>query len=146
MRFGLLVAAAVVLTIAGGALGGWIGVRYGLHEAHADASLDEVLHHRLKLSADQNARIEVLEQAFNQRRETLESEMQASNRQLAGVLASQHAYNPEAEQAVARFHVAMSALQELTIQHILAMRAVLTPQQAVIFDRTISDTLAPGGR
>lgn len=146
IRFGWLVVAALVLTIAGGALGGWIGVRYGLHEAHADASLDEVLHHRLKLSDDQNARIEALERAFDQRRGALESEMQAANRQLAGVLEREHTYGPDAEQTVARFHAAMSQLQELTIQHILTMRAVLTPAQAAQFDRTISDTLAPGGR
>jgi Spy/CpxP family protein refolding chaperone len=141
-----LLAAAVVLTIAGGALGGWFGVRYGLREAHASASLDEVLHHRLKLSAEQNTRIETLERAFNGRRTALEAEMQAANRQLADALESQHAYGPDAEQAVARFHVAMSELQVLTIQHILAMRAVLTPEQAAQFDRTISETLAPGGR
>ena len=145
-RFGWLVLAAVVLTIAGGALGGWFGVRYGLHEGHADASLDEVLHHRLKLSAEQNSRIEALESAFETRRVTLEGEMQAANRQLAASLETQHAYGSDGQQAVARFHVAMSQLQELTIQHILAMRAVLTPQQAAQFDRTISDTLAPGGR
>ncbi|MEI7932008.1 MAG: periplasmic heavy metal sensor [Alphaproteobacteria bacterium] len=145
-RSAWLVVAAVVLTIAGGALGGWIGVRYGLHEAHADVSLDEVLHHRLKLSPEQNARIETLESAFNTRRTALEAEMQAANRQLARALETQHAYGPDAEQAVARFHVAMSALQEATIQHILAMRAVLTSQQAAQFDRTISETLAPGGR
>jgi hypothetical protein len=35
----------------------------------------------------------------------------------------------------------MSALQEKSVQHVLAMRAVLTPAQAKIFDRTVEKAL-----
>jgi hypothetical protein len=37
--------------------------------------------------------------------------------------------------------LAMRALQEKTIQHVLAMRALLTPPQAKIFDKSINHAL-----
>lgn len=147
MKFGPgLILAAILLTGLGGAVGGWAGVQYGLREARGEASLDEVLHHRLKLTSDQDARIEALEAGFHARRHALEAEMEAANRDLAAALARDHSYGPDARQAIARFHAAMGALQEATVQHILAMRAVLTPEQAKTFDATIDETLAPGRR
>ncbi len=140
-----LILAAILLTGLGGAVGGWAGVQYGLSQARGEASLDEVLHHQLDLTPDQNARIEALEHDFHTRRRALEAEMEAANRDLAAALARQHSYGPEARQAIGRFHVAMGALQEASVQHILAMRAVLTPAQAKRFDAVISKTLAPAG-
>lgn len=145
-RYAGLILAAVLLTAVGGALGGWLGVQYGLKQSRPEAGLDEVLHHQLDLTPDQNARIKVLERDFAVRRRGLQSEMEAANRDLAAALRERHAYGPEAKQAIGRFHAAMGELQEATILHVLAMRAVLTPDQAVRFDRTVSDTLAPGGR
>jgi hypothetical protein len=138
-----VILAIIVMTGLGGAIGGWVGVQYGLHAAHANQGLDDVLHHQLGLTADQNSHIEVLEQDFAGRKQALDAEMEAANRDLAGALSTQHAYGPPAQQAIERFHAAMGALQEATIQHILAMRAVLTPDQAVRFDKTISEALAP---
>jgi Spy/CpxP family protein refolding chaperone len=138
-----LVLAAILLTGIGGGVGGWLGVQYGLREAHANQGLDDVLHHELGLSAEQNRRIEALETDFTARRHAFETEMEGANRELARALETQHSYGPDAHHAIERFHVAMGALQEATIEHILAMRAVLTPEQAVKFDRTLSQTLAP---
>ena len=140
---GGLILAAILLTGLGGVIGGWVGVQYGLREAHANQGLDDVLHHELRLNDPQNRRIEALETDFAGRRHSLEAEMEAANRDLARALATQHAYGPDAEQAISRFHVAMGALQEATIKHVLAMRAVLTPAQAERFDETLTQTLAP---
>lgn len=136
-----LILSAILLAGLGGAAGGWIGVQYGLRQVQANRGLDEVMHHQLDLTPEQNRRIETLEADFRKRRLVLEGEMQAANRDLARALAANHSYGPEAQQAIHRSHAAMGALQEATIQHILAMRAVLTPAQAAVFDRTISATL-----
>lgn len=138
-----LVLAAILLTGIGGGVGGWLGVQYGLRQAHANQGLDDVLHHELRLNDLQNRRIEALEKDFAGRRKSYEAEMEAANRDLAHALATQHVFGPDAERAIARFHVAMGALQEATIEHVLAMRAVLTPNQAATFDETLSQTLAP---
>ncbi len=136
------VSVAVLLTALAGVLGGWGGVRYGLHQAQVRPGLDEVLHHQLGLSPDQNRRIETLESAYGVRRRALNLEMRTANRELAAAIATEHAYGPGARRAVSRFHAAMGSLQDETIRHVLAMRGVLTPGQARRFDATVSKALS----
>jgi Spy/CpxP family protein refolding chaperone len=131
----------VALTMLMAAVGGWLGVQYGLREAHPAPGLDEIVHHDLKLTGAQEQRLSVLESHFGARRKVLEADMRAANRDLAAAITAEHRYGPQAEQAIDRFHVAMKTLQEETIVHILAMRAVLTPEQAGQFDRTVSKVL-----
>jgi hypothetical protein len=52
-------------------------------------------------------------------------------------------YDPEAEAATDRLHRAMMELQDGTVQHVFAMRALLTPDQVQQFDRT-ADRRFPG--
>jgi hypothetical protein len=131
----------VALTMLVAVLGGWLGVRYGLREAHPAPGLDEVLHHDLHLTTEQERRLAVLESRFAARRKSLEADMRAANRDLAAAIMAEHQYGPLAEKAIDRFHMAMKTLQEETIVHILAMRAVLRPDQAQQFDRTVSQVL-----
>jgi Spy/CpxP family protein refolding chaperone len=132
---------AVVLTLLVATLGGWLGVRYGLRQARVTPGLDQVLHHDLKLSAEQQQRLAALESSFAARRKVLEGEMRAANHDLAAAILSEQRYGPAADQAIDRFHVAMKTLQHETIVHVLAMRAVLTPEQARQFDQTVSKVL-----
>ena len=133
-RIGIIM---VVLTIVAAAFGGWFGVHYGLAHPTSRSNLDELLHDELNLTAAQNAKIEALETAFAARRKVLEDEMRAANGDLAAAIEDGHAYNDRARQAIDRFHDAMRTLQEETVKHVLAMRAVLTPGQAKAFDATI---------
>ena len=131
----------VILTGLAAAIGGWVGVRYGIAHPNAQPELDKLLHHELNLTADQDRKIAILESDFDTRRRELEVEIRAANRDLAATIVEQHAYSPRADQAVNRFHHALSELQTATIKHILAMRAVLTPQQAARFDQTVRKAL-----
>jgi Spy/CpxP family protein refolding chaperone len=135
------VIAMLALTAVAAAGGGWFGVRYGMHQ-ESSATLDDLLHHELSLSPEQQQRLAVLEQRFAERRQTLDGEMRAANRSLATAIVTEHRYGPQAQQAIERFHAAMATLQEETIQHVLAMRAVLTPEQAERFDETVSKALS----
>ncbi len=128
-------------TVLAGAAGGWLGVRYGLHQSRSDASLDQVLHHELKLSAQQQQQIEAMESDFGQRRKALEDQMRAANRELATAIRTQHGYGPDAQRAIEHFHQAMGALQEQTIRHVFEMRTVLTPEQVRRFDQAVSHAL-----
>lgn len=113
----------------------------GERKSETNLGLDQVLHHELSLSASQEQRIESLEKSFSTRRKSLEGEMRAANRDLAHAIVTDHQMSPEAEQAIARFHEAMRQLQELTTAHVLGMRAVLTPDQAKAFDKTVVQVL-----
>lgn len=141
-----LICGAVLLCAAAGAGGGWLGVEYGLQRARAAPGLDEVLHRYLGLTNQQNARIALLERDFAAKKGVREAEMRAANRDLAAALNAHHAYGPQAAAAIGRFHAAMGALQTETIEHVIAMRAILTSQQAAKFDKTVSQTLAPQER
>lgn len=130
----------VVLALLAGIAGGWLGAARVLPPRHA-ASLHEMVHHELKLTAAQDRQIEVLEQDFAVRRRAREAELRAANAQLAAAIQTRHEYGPDVEAAVGRFHAAMGALQLETVQHVLAMRKVLTPEQAAKFDRRVSEAL-----
>jgi Spy/CpxP family protein refolding chaperone len=130
----------VVLALLAGVAGGWLGSGRLLSQRPAP-SLHEMVHHELKLTPDQDRQIEELEQDFAVRRRAREAELRAANAQLAAAIQARHQYGPEVEAAVERFHAAMGALQLETVQHVLAMRKVLTPEQAAKFDRRVSEAL-----
>ncbi len=131
----------ILLTALAAAAGGWAGVHYGLRTTQTNLGLDALLHHELQLTAEQDSRIEALESSFATKRETLEDEMRAANRDLAAAIAAEPDYGPKARAAIERFHAAESMLQEETVKHVLAMRTVLSPEQIKRFDEAISKAL-----
>ena len=120
----------LVLTLFAAVGGTWIGARYIYAQQH-QPSLHEFVHEELKLNADQQTRLAALEQDFAVRRRAREAELRAANAELARAV----------QAAVERFHDAMGELQKETILHVLAMRAILTPEQARQFDARISESL-----
>lgn len=135
-------AIVVALTLVTATLGGWAGVRYGLREARAPQQLDELLHERLHLSTAQEQQLTALEADFGMRRREYETQMRAANGDIARAITVRHRYDTEAQAAIDQLHRAMMALQDATIQHVLAMRALLTPDQVLQFDRTVDQALA----
>lgn len=131
----------ILLTAAAGAFGGWMGVRYGIATSHQHSGLDELVHKKLALSDAQTQAISAIEERFAARRKILEGEMRAANRDLAAAVRSEPEYGARAKAAITRFHSAESALQQETIMHVLAMRRVLTPDQAKQFDEEVSRAL-----
>ena len=131
----------IVLTLLTAALGGWAGVTYGLRRATAPRQLDQVLHEELNLSAAQNEKLDTLEADFAGQRARFEAAMLAANRDIAAAITVRHAYDDPARDAIDRLHQAMIGLQQATVQHVLAMRALLTPEQLDRFDRTVNQAL-----
>jgi Spy/CpxP family protein refolding chaperone len=129
--------ALVFVTFVIAVLGGWLGVRLGQRGVSTNLGLDQVLHHDLSLSKEQETKIEALETSFATQRKGLEAEMRSANRDLAQAIVTDHRMSPAIEQAISRFHQAMRQLQELTTAHVLSMRDVLTPEQAATFDRSV---------
>ena len=133
--------AMLLVTALAGGLAGWAGVEYGLHRSAAQDDLDTVLHRDLDLTTDQESQIAKLESTFAKDRAAYQTEMRAANKDLARALTQVNPNEPEIEHAIHRFHTAMAALQMRTVKHVLAMRSVLTPEQAKIFDTTVDKTL-----
>ena len=134
-----IAATFVVALIAAGA-GTWIGARF-IYDRERPPSLHAFVHEELRLTAEQDAKLAALEQDFAVRRRAREAELRAANAELARAIQVRHEYSPEVQAAVDRFHVAMGELQKETILHVLAMRTVLTPDQARQFDVRIGEAL-----
>lgn len=130
----------LILTLVAAIGGTWIGARYIYNQRH-QPSLHEFVHEELRLTTDQKQRLEVIEQDFAVRRRAREAELRAANAELARAIQARHEYSPDVQAAVERFHDAMGELQKETILHVLAMRTVLTPDQAVQFDKRIGEAL-----
>ena len=130
----------LLLTLFAAIGGTWIGARY-IYEQRHQPSLHEFVHEELQLTEEQKQRLEVIEQAFAVRRRAREAELRAANAELARAIQARHEYSPQVQAAVERFHDAMGELQKETILHVLAMRTVLTPDQAVQFDQRIGEAL-----
>lgn len=94
-----------------------------------DIASHEWLHRELKLTEAQHKALEPIEQGFGERQRKLADALRDANRQLARAMAEDKAYTPRVTAAVEHVHHRMGELQKVSIEHVFAMRAVLTPEQ-----------------
>ena len=129
-----------VMAAAVGAAAAWGAMTIQARQ-DSPADLHQLVHGRLDLSAEQGRRLDEIEAAFAERRAPLEAEVREANAELSAAIAASRGDTPEVQAAVDHFHAAMGDLQMATIRHVFEMRAVLTPEQAEVFDRAVADTL-----
>lgn len=94
-----------------------------------DIASHEWLHRELKLTEAQHQALAPIEQSFGEKQRRLADALRDANRQLARALAEDKAYTPRVTAAVEHVHHCMGDLQKVSIEHVFAMRAVLTPEQ-----------------
>jgi hypothetical protein len=95
------------------------------------------LHAQLAITPDQDKALEPEETRFATQRKELIAEIQKDNAELAGVLAQDREYSPRVMAAIEKVHHARGALEEATLQHIFAMKPILTAAQ---FDKLLQLT------
>ncbi|WP_303832171.1 periplasmic heavy metal sensor [Asticcacaulis taihuensis] len=132
----------LALSIVGAILGAWGGAQYVLRTMHHNPPLHEIVHKKLNLTQAQQKQIEALEADHGLKEHALEAEMRAANLQLAQAYKTDPTYTANVQAAVDRCHMVMGEMQKETIRHVMAMRAVLTPQQAKEFDDTVIQALS----
>ena len=141
-----LVLMALIAFLAG-ALGAGLGavgvasVVRGRPPAEA-AGLHAMVHEVLELTAEQDRALHEIEARFAVRRRELEAQLAEANRGLAAAIEANPSYALEVGEAVDRIHAAMGELQTATVAHIYEMRAILTDEQAAVFDDRIARALA----
>ena len=136
-RLALLAAIGFVFAI----IGVLVGREFVAPAKPVETELHDILHRDLDLNASQSAQIEEIEKRFAVRRHALELELRADNARLAAAIEAERGYGPEVSAAIDRSHQAMGQLQKETLEHIVAMRRVLTPAQAAKFDEAIVKAL-----
>lgn len=128
-----------LVALVAGLLGAFVGAR--MLTKSAMPPLHQLVHHDLVLDAPQRARIDALEATFAIRKRVLELDMRSANAELAGAIQTERGYGPKVTAAIDHFHTAMGQLQKETIEHVFAMRAVLTPAQAAKLDGSVVKAL-----
>lgn len=123
----------------------WIGRNLATDGSAHEGRLHSIMHEQLDLDAQQEVEIEALESRFASQRAALEEELRKANAELAEAVANEHEYGPAVERAVDRSHMAMGELQKATLSHVFAMRAVLRPDQARVFDEAVAEALTETG-
>lgn len=112
-----------------------------LMPARHGSELHQLMHERLDLTAEQQAKIDQLEKDFSNTRTALDAQLRNSNTALARAIEAEQKIGPKVSAAVDASHMAMGELQKATLAHVFAMRAVLNPSQQAIFDREIARAL-----
>ncbi len=129
------------------ALAGVLAGRFVVETPRAsETELHALLHNQLRLSAAQQVKIDRIEAKFALRRDALELDMRAANIRLAQAIEAEHGYGPRVTEAIDETHRVMGELQKETLQHLFAMRVVLDPEQAEMFDKTVVQALTADAR
>lgn len=129
-----------ILAAAVGAAATWGGMQWSVR-AVPPSDLHSVINQHLDLTPEQDRRLDEIEAGFARERERLEAELREANRELSVAIGQSRGDTPEVQAAVDHFHEAMGELQKATIAHVFKMRAVLSPDQAAVFDRAVVETL-----
>ena len=112
----------------------------------SETELHALLHSQLELTDGQHAKIEQIETQFAARRKAREQEMRAANVRLAQAIEAEHGYGPQVTEAIDHTHEVMGTLQKETLEHLFAMRGVLNPEQAAMFDQSVVKALTADAR
>ena len=112
----------------------------------SETELHALLHGQPDLTPEQEKKLERIEADFAGRRQALELEMRAANVRLAQAIEAEHGYGPRVTEAIDETHRVMGELQKETLQHLFAMRGVLNPDQAEMFDKSVVKALTADAR
>jgi nickel and cobalt resistance protein CnrR len=138
---------AVVLAGAAGFLGVWLGARRldppDTPPAPLRMAIDELTRRGLVgLTDAQKSQIVQIKARYDARRTALRGQIAGANTELANALAQEMSLGPLAEGSIKDLGAAVGQLQRETVVYILDLRAVLTPQQQVVFDQKVVAALS----
>jgi Spy/CpxP family protein refolding chaperone len=99
------------------------------------------LHEQLKITSQQDKKLEPIEQRFLTRKTELEATIKEANAKLGKAIMEDKAYSPRVKAAVEDIHHAQGELQKATLEHLFDMQSVLTPEQSEKLNRMAADAL-----
>lgn len=136
---------SVFLTLAfvaaSGVLGAWVGMRVLQPVEQDHQTFHENLFAELSLSKEQQAMMDALEARHAAEIEHYKDRVAEANRTLVETIDREETYNDAVDDTVVNVHSAMLDLQKATIRHLYEMREILTPEQQLVFDRHVKETL-----
>ena len=131
----------VILAFLAGICGVFVGTKLLAPKTTPDNALHAMLHSKLNLTAAQDKNIAKEEARFALIRAKLEADAHSANVELAKAIQTSKRDGPEVQTAIEHVHMTLGNYQKETVSHIFRMRAVLTPDQAETFDRSVAQAL-----
>lgn len=141
-RIGLIALIAFIAAV----VGVYAARTFSEQPRKSESELHSFLHGELKLDTRQEAKVEAIEARFAVRKKVLELDMRAANARLAQAIEAEHGYGPRVTAAVDHVHHVMGEMQKETLEHLFEMRAVMNPDQARRFDKTVVKALTVEAR
>jgi Spy/CpxP family protein refolding chaperone len=135
----LYIALAVLLAALAGFLGAIAAERW--FAPAQPASLHEFVHEQLNLTAQQEDRLDRLEERYAIENAQRELAVRRANANLAAAMDKEHEYGPEVSLAIDEVHQSMGELQKATVRHVFAMRRILDQEQQREFDQQVARSL-----
>lgn len=109
---------------------------------HADSGgWHQILHDKLHITPEQDAKLEEIEKRYRQRRQYLEEHLRLANMELADAIKADKAYSTRVQAATDKIHMAMGELQKATLEHLFEMRPILTDEQNLKLEQMVTDAL-----
>ncbi|MBY0406715.1 MAG: periplasmic heavy metal sensor [Rickettsiales bacterium] len=99
------------------------------------------LHEHLGITAEQEKRLEPIEQRFQARKTELTQAINDANSELGTAIIADKSYSERVKKAVEEIHHAQGELQKQTLEHLFEMQTVLTPEQSEKLDQLAADAL-----
>lgn len=111
------------------ALAGFGTLKLSDHGPREHVAAHNWLHQELKLTAEQERALEPVEAKFGVKQRELAAALSEANRALARAMGEEKGYTTRVAAAVEVVHQRMGDLQKASIEHVFAMRSVLSPEQ-----------------
>lgn len=136
------IAIMALVAFAAGVAGATLGGSAGSGSAqHTHSSIHDLIHDGLSLSAEQERALEAVEARFDAERRRLQNELAEANRAVADAVSSNASMTTHVDEALDQNIEQMRTLQRVTVEHLYEMRAVLTDEQAAVFDQRVQRAL-----
>ncbi len=107
-------------------------------------SVFQMVHHDLKLTPAQEVAIGKIDQRYEHQRNVLRADISSADAELAQALAAEMSLGTSAERALSHIQGSLGQMQREAVLYVLDVRAVLNPDQQMVLDRKIFESLALG--
>lgn len=141
MRLGRRITLVALIAFVAAVCGVYVARTFTEQPQRSDSELHTFLHTELKLDPVQQAKVTEIEVRFAVRKKAFELGMRAANARLAEAIEAEHGYGPKVTAAIDHVHHVMGEMQKETLEHLFEMRAVMNPDQAHRFDKTVVKAL-----
>ncbi len=132
---------AVLFSFVAGLAGVWLGLKT-LHTSNpSPISLHERIHHEFNLDSEQQAALHALEEKYATNQAQYAKALKRASNELAAAIKEHHSLSPDVVRAEKNYLQVLGDFQTQTLQHIFAMRAILSPEQAKVFDDIVLRSL-----